>query len=105
MTTTQELIAQLRRISQWPQASQGHRNMISDGAAELQRLFLESQRDAEAIRQLREDNARLTACLANYHEAEADRIATAEQQEADEERDRARHRCGADVFSSPSSPS
>ena len=28
-----------------------------------------------------------------------------EQQEADEERDRARHRCGADVFSSPSSPS
>ena len=28
-----------------------------------------------------------------------------EQQEADEERDRARHRCGADIFSSPSSPS
>ena len=28
-----------------------------------------------------------------------------EQQEADEERDRARHRCGADVFSTPESPS
>ena len=28
-----------------------------------------------------------------------------EQQEADEERDNASHRCGADIFSSPSSPS
>ena len=28
-----------------------------------------------------------------------------EQQEADEERDKASHRCGAGIFSSPSSPS
>ena len=103
--TTKELIAELRRIASWRTGLSIYAETLLTSANLLERLFLESQRDAEAIRQLREDNARLTACLANYHEAEADRIATAEQQEADEERDRASHRCGADIFSSPSSPS
>ena len=79
--------------------------LLVNAADMLESQFIAAERDAEAIRQLREDNARLTACLANYHEAESDRIATAEQQEADEERDRARHRCGADIFSTPESPS
>ena len=104
--TTQELIAELRghanrMTSAWPNATAA----VRAAADMLESQFIAAERDAEAIRQLREDNARLTACLANYHEAESDRIATAEQQEADEERDKASHRCGADVFSSPSSPS
>ena len=102
---TAEYISYMRSVSSHPAATPETKRMAAEVADMLESQFIAAERDAEAIRQLREDNARLTACLANYHEAEADRIATAEQQEADEERDRARHRCGADIFSSPSSPS
>ena len=58
MTTTQELIAELRKWS-----APGTTN-VGEIADTLERFFLESQRDAEAIRQLQAEVARLKGLVA-----------------------------------------